>query len=249
MKIIKSRSNPSINLTASLQHKKYRLQHQLFIAEGSRACSTLIRSGHLPRELFTTDNQLLQAQSLVSDQHITLVTEPIMAKLSAAEAPSGLLGVFSIPRQSDINRLTSGLVLVNLSDPGNIGTLIRSAAALNVQSVVLIDGADPWSPKIVQASAGTIGMISLFQLDWNQLMSSKGNKKLYALVATGGKLPTRIPHNNFLILIGSEAHGIPQKWLADCDERITIPMPGDIESLNAAVAGSIALYLATQYSV
>jgi RNA methyltransferase, TrmH family len=125
-----------------------------------------------------------------------------------------------------------------------MGTLIRSCAAMNYKTVVCIKGTDPWSPKVVQASAGTIGMVNIFQVTWDELIQNKQNLNLCALVVSGGNKPQDIDLSNTLLVVGSEAHGIPDEWLGQCEQKLTLPMPGKTESLNAAVAGSIALYLA-----
>lgn len=243
MKSITSRTNPEIKHLASLQDKKHRTEHGQFIAEGIRACSTLIQHGRTPIGLYVTEQQLPAAGKLASEREIVLVGDHVMEKISAASTPSGIVGLFSIPKPPTADQLTSGLVLARIADPGNTGTLIRTAAALNTKSIVIIEGADPWSPKVVQASAGTIGMLSIFQWGWEQLIAHKGNNQLCALVVSGGKNPRELKGKHTLLVVGSEAHGIPQGWIDACDETVTLPMPGGTESLNAAVAGSIALYL------
>ena len=246
MKTITSRTNPEIKHIASLQTKKHRTKHGQFIAEGIRACTTLIQHGHTPIALYVTERNITAAEEIIKEAHIVLVSDHVMEKISGAATPSGVVGLFSIPKPPTPNQLTSGLVLACIADPGNTGTLMRTAAALNSKSIVIIEGADPWSPKVIQASAGTIGMLTIFQWSWGELLAHKGNKKLSALIVSGGKDPREIKGADTLLIVGSEAHGIPQEWIAACDETVTLPMPGGTESLNAAIAGSIALYLASQ---
>jgi len=245
MKAISSRTNPEIKHLASLHAKKYRTEHGQFIAEGIRACSTLITSGHQPIALYVTKSNLAKIQHSIDEKDIVLVDDHVMEKISTSTTPSGIVGLFSIPKSPTPDQLTRGLVLAGISDPGNTGTLMRTAAALNAKSIVLVEGADPWSPKVIQASAGTIGMLTIFQWSWKELLAHKGNTKLCALIISGGKGPQEIDWRNTLLVIGSEAHGIPQEWVDACDTTVTLPMPGGTESLNAAVAGSIALYLAS----
>lgn len=244
MKTISSRTNPAIKQVASLKSKKGRSTHNQFVAQGIRACSALIDQKLLPDALYVTQNNLEAAQEIISDERIVIVDPHVMEKISSETTSSGMLGVFPIPPAPKPSQLKTGIVLAQISDPGNMGTLIRTAAALAIPSIVIIQGADPWSPKVVQASAGTIGMVDIFQWDWQQLITHKTNKKLCALVASGGKSPKEIQFANSLIVVGSEAHGMPEAWIADCEEKLTLPMPGNAESLNAAVAGSIALYMA-----
>ena len=147
-----------------------------------------------------------------------------------------------MPKKPQISTLTSGAVLAQVSDPGNMGTLIRTTAAMGLNSVVCIEGVDPWHPKVVQSSAGAIAAVNVFQMDWQTLIDNKGDIKLAALVVEEGAEPSTIDKNS-LIVIGNEANGLPRNWSATCNQQITLPMPGHTESLNAAVAGSIALYL------
>ena len=246
MKSIHSRTNPLIAHVSSLAHKKGRAQHRQFGAEGIRACTTLIKSGIKPLHLFITNELVQEAQDLVDADRIVIVPDHVMAKISTTKTPSGFLGQFEIPAEPSPDQLSAGIVLAGIANPGNMGTLIRTAAALECTSIVIIGGADPWSPKVVQASAGTLGMVLIFPWKWEQLLRHKKDYALYALTAQGGKNPTALSLRNNFLVVGSEAHGIPSLWQAECDARITLPMPGGTESLNAAIAGSIALYLAYQ---
>ncbi len=126
-----------------------------------------------------------------------------------------------------------------------MGTLIRTTAAMGLKTVVCIETVDPWSPKVIQSSAGTIAAVNIFQIDWGILMQYKGDLSLNALVVLGGDAPSTMPKNS-LIVIGNEAKGLPEKWVSKCEQHITLPMPGQTESMNAAVAGAIALYLLVQ---
>jgi TrmH family RNA methyltransferase len=245
MKMISSRHNEEIIAITKLKHKKYRDQHKQFYAEGVRTCSTLITSGIQMVMLYATERGYQQLQEYAVPTPITLVTPHVMEKISDAQQPSGIFGVFKQPQEKPLSAITSGIVLADISDPGNMGTLIRSCAAFGAQSVVTIEGTDMWHPKVVQASAGTHGYVSMFTTTWDTLIKEKPDQvTLTALVPHGGQLlSTYQPHSaHNLLVIGNEAHGIPAEWLQQCDQSVTIAMPGNTESLNAAVAGSIALY-------
>lgn len=243
MLTITSPTNEAVKRVARLHTARERKEKQLFIVEGIRAIETVYKAGLTLTSLYTTKEMVEHAQTFVPEtSSIILVTDPVIKKMSTTTTPSGLLGIFKIPKQPTM-ALTPGLVLAQISDPGNMGTLIRTAAACNIRSVVIVEGTDPWSPKVVQASAGTLALVTIFQWDWPTLLASKKSLKLYGLVVSGGNSITAIDSKNALIVVGNEARGIPSPWLADCDGLITLPMPGGTESLNAAVAGSIALYL------
>ena len=242
MNTITSRANQKIKHLHRLHQTKNRALHKQFIAEGLRTCTTLLKGPCTLLDLFVTETMLAQVQDLVPAERITIIPDHVMQKISSAKTPSGILCLFAMPQEPVENQLQPGLVLAELSDPGNVGTLLRTAAAMNVQSVVIINGVDVWHPKVIHASAGTIGQLKIFNWSWEQLLQNKKNLDLYALVVTNGASPNTINPRNALLVVGNEATGIPTAWHADCKYSITLPMPGNTESLNAAVAGSIALY-------
>lgn len=244
MKIITSRTNETVKKILKLHAKKGRDQYGLFIAEGIRTIETLLRSSLSLHQLYTTEHI---SSIECSDELITYITPEVMEKISCTHNSSGYLALFVIPK-NNVTHLQYGIVLANISDPGNMGTLIRTATALALPSIVVIDGCDPWSPKVVQATAGTIGSAQIIQTTWESFTKAAQNKTICALVVKDGNHPRTLPSRDYFLVIGNEAHGIPDNWLAQCSCSITIPMPGNTESLNASVAGSIAMYLATDQS-
>ena len=243
MKKITSSTNPSIKNLKKLFLSKYRKEKQEFLAEGSRTCKTLFDAGYKLIDCYITEKNEELARILFKDFEITIISEGVAEVISQASTPSGILCKFQIPEQPDYKSLSQGIVLVNISDPGNMGTLIRTAAALNKKTIAIIDGADPWSHKVIQATAGTIALANILQISWDELQKNKGELKLCALVTPDGEKPNKKLLQNSLLIIGNEAHGIPEKITEACDTKITLEMPGKTESLNAAIAGSIAMYL------
>ncbi len=243
MKKITSPSSPELKEVAKLSTIKGRKVFKKFIAEGVRAIATLITSPIELVNLYATDDELEQALLLAPEYKIINVSEKVLDKISAAKTPNGLLGVFKIPEAPSIAELKPGLVLAQVSDPGNMGTLIRTSVACNLKSIVIVEGTDPWGPKVVQSSAGAIGLIKIFRWDWDTLMKNRKDLQLCSLVVKDGADINSIDPEKALLIIGNEAHGIPYDWQKQTDQSVTLPMPGDTESLNAGVAGSIALYL------
>lgn len=242
IKTITSLTNPAIKKVVTLHTAKGRAQHQEFIVEGLRSLDAFASAGWLPVELYCLENMTGEAQKLFKKTIVTVVPPHVLEKLSASSSPAGLLAVFSIPQSPKPEKLTSGLVLANLQDPGNVGTLIRSAVAFGYKSVVIIGGCDPYSPKVVQATAGTLAHIHLFQWTWQQVVQHKKHLTLCALVVDSAQVAQKTPATSTLFVVGNEAHGLPKDVVADCDTALTIPLSPHAESLNAAVAGSIALY-------
>ncbi len=242
---ITSRANPLVQQYAALKTGQERYAQSLFLAEGIRICSTLHANGMILRHILYTIEHEPQILKQFPVECCIRVTPQIIEKLATTETPSGIVGVFEIPEEPTAATITPGLVLAEISTPGNMGTLIRTAAAMGVTSVVVVEGSDPWSPKVVQATAGAIGAVTLFQWSWKELVeySHEHDIPLCALLATGGKAPQEVPLRKSLLVIGNEAHGLPTVWQKECTYNMTIPMPGNTESLNAAIAGSIALYI------
>jgi TrmH family RNA methyltransferase len=244
VKKIDSPHNEVIKQIATLQTKKGRTQLQQFIAEGVRICSTLVESPLECIQLYVTENLLADAQNLLTDAFITIVSEPCLKKISTAKTPCGMVGIFAVPPSIKQKKIEPGIVLANISDPGNMGTLIRSSVAFGYPQIVVIDSVDPWNPKVVQASAGTIGFAQIVEMSWHELVNHADRPKLAALVPKKG---APLKQKDMLLAIGNEAHGLPETWINECEAKISLPMPGKIESLNASIAGSIALYImATQ---
>lgn len=243
MLLVTSPTHQLVKKIASLASKKGREKHKLFCAEGTRTITTIIASQKIQLvHLICTQPMHEEAQALASAGKLIVVSDAIMNKISSSTTPSGILAVFSIPEQKTLQGVVSGVVLAGIQDPGNMGTLIRSAAALDKHAVICIGGTDPWSPKVVQSTAGAICMVDIMACDWQTLIAHKA-AFLCALVVHGGLAPEKITQKNVLLVVGSESHGLPHEWINDCTLKMTIPMPGGTESLNAAVAGSIGMYL------
>jgi TrmH family RNA methyltransferase len=243
MRILTSRTHPEIKRVVSLHTVPGRSEYGLFIAEGFRTCSTLVDGGMKPIACYITPNIIIENFSFIKQTPVTQVPPGLMEKMSTATTPSGFLCLFKIPYNPDPSDLRPGLLIINLSDPGNMGTLIRSAAAFGIKRITHINTVDIWNPKVVQASVGTSAYVSFHKVGISDIRTYKGDRKFYALVAQDGEDPCKVnTHKDFLV-VGGEAYGIPDDFLEICDERITLPMTPMVESLNAAVAGSIALYI------
>lgn len=244
--MISSKNHPQLQLLKQLHTAKGRKHHKQFLAEGIRVCTTLIESGAQLVTLYVTPQHRALAQRVCEPHQITLMSPEIAQLISFSTTASGVIGLFNIPETESPLPNAHALVLCNITDPGNMGTLIRTAAAMNIKHVIVIDGVDLWSPKVVQASAGTIAGSTIYTTHWETVVSHAKSHgiDLYALVVKDGKDPLLVqPQGTSMLVVGNEAHGIPADWVTDCTERITLRMPGNTESLNAAVAGSIALYM------
>jgi RNA methyltransferase, TrmH family len=165
------------------------------------------------------------------------VSPELMADVSTLAHPARVLAVFRRADLPTFNDAQVGLALWHVGDPGNVGTLIRTADALGPAFVALSAGcADPTSPKALRGSAGSVFRVPVLRFD-----EAPGRR--IALVATGGApLSEVVRPERTTFVLGAEREGLPRDVVAACDDVATIPLASWVESLNVAVAGSIALY-------
>lgn len=226
--MITSRDNERLRLVRKLAERRWRDKLGLFVAEGEDLVEAARAAGVEPTDL------------LVAGESV----EPrLLAGVSQLAHPPRVLGVY---RRGDLPRgaLAVGLALWRVADPGNVGALMRAADALGPVSVALSPGcADFTGPKALRASAGAAFRVPVADFE-------KGARPRVGLVATGGKplheleLGTRVT-----FVLGAEREGLPPEVVAECDELATIPQSASAESLNVAMAGTIALYeLARRFS-
>jgi TrmH family RNA methyltransferase len=231
-----STDNPLVKQLAALHDPAGRRAASAFLVEGRRAIDGLLAGGWAPQHILVREDNEVPA----SWPEVVTVSARVAAKLSAATTPSGYLAVFAQPEPGPLCPADGGLVLAGIADPGNLGTLLRTAAAFAVPQVVLAGGADPFAPKVVQSSAGAFAALRLHRIDQPDALAS--GAPLCGLVPRGGVAPAALLPGRRWLVVGGEADGIPEAWLSACAERLTLPMPGRTESLNAAVAGAIGMW-------
>lgn len=236
-----STANPLVKSLSRLGEARERRAQGLFLVEGRRAIAGFLEAGWRPAHLLVR-----QGLDRPPGWEAAISIAPAVAeRLTQTRSASGYLAAFPLPATAPLDGPTGGLALWGISDPGNLGTLLRCAAAFGVGQVALIGGTDPWGPKAVQASAGALARLRLACLEETGGLAPLTGAPWCALVPRGGTVPEALPRSPRWLLVGGEAHGIPDDWIARCSEHLTLPMPGGTESLNAAVAGAIALYATT----
>jgi TrmH family RNA methyltransferase len=218
--MISSKDNPKLKLVRALQRKKERDETGLFACEGEDLCDAALAAGIDPVEL------------LIAGEN---VEAELLAGVSTLPHPPRAIGIF---RRADlpVGLRDTCLALWQLSDPGNVGTLIRSADAFGAAVSLSAGCADPLSQKALRASAGAIFRVPL--VPWDERPGRQ-----VALAATGTvSLAEADLAPPVTIVLGAERSGLTEELLQDADLVASIPMPGDAESLNVAAAGAIALY-------
>ncbi len=239
MRLIESTQNPLVKRLFALRKKAERSRQQRFLVEGKRAITGFFDHGWQAETLLIRSDRDCPADWAAQDNFA--VSAAILDKLSSHKQDSGYMAEFAIPAATAVDLAAGGLILHGIADPGNCGTLIRSAAAFGWQQVLLLASVDPYAPKVIQSTVGALAAVRIIVADEGQSLAAfAGQAPLAGLVIAGGQDPRHMAALPRWLVVGSEAHGIPADELPFCDELISIPMHGTVESLNAAVAGSIA---------
>jgi TrmH family RNA methyltransferase len=240
--IITSAQNPTIKSIRALEQKKHRQETGLFVAEGLRMLERARAAGIAPDLVVAISGPQDWGQA-----RDIRVSEAVMARLSVQNNPSGLIGVF---RQSDFlspfdQKADVAIALEDIRDPGNLGTIIRTADALAIRHVVLVgECCDPFSPEAVRATMGSLSGVTLTRLATAKFTAAldewPGEIVATAADARGDfRRPYQRPT---LLLMGSEGAGLSADLAAKANVSVRIPMLGQAESLNVATASALLLY-------
>ncbi len=247
--------NVRVDLTRDLLTKKGRKEQGRFSFEGP----TLLREAHesgVPIDAIYATQQSYERLELIAGLErdgvpVYLVDERTMQRISDVDTPSGILAVAPVPERGAADILaTDGtvLLLADVSDPGNAGTLLRTAEAFGVAGVLAGSlGAEPYLPKVVRAAMGAVFRLPIAAVEPDALRGLLQGREVTGLAANGEPLGGLSWPSNGVLAVGNERHGLG-RWEALCTRFGSIPMSGNAESLNAAVAGAIALYEATRRS-
>jgi TrmH family RNA methyltransferase len=247
-----SPQNPRIERVRDLRAAKTRRELGRFVFEGPTLLAEAQRSGIAIEELFGTETALRANAAIVASIERAgaaayVVPERTLARLSDVETPTGLLAVAELPRAtlaSILGRPGAVLLLAGISDPGNAGTLLRSAEAFGAAGVIFgRGGVDPFAPKVVRAAMGSLFRLPVATATPEELLdaAAAAGRPVVAAVLEGEALAgARIPANAVLA-IGNERHGVAG-FLPRWDQSVRVEQASQTESLNAAVAGSIMLY-------
>jgi TrmH family RNA methyltransferase len=229
----------------SLGQKKHRDSEGLFVAEGPKVVAELLQSvPHLVREIYAVKEWLKGNAGNDLKSRLAEVSEEELEKLSQFKTPNQVIAVvqqFEREKSIDVKGKIS-LVLDTIQDPGNLGTIIRIADWFGVPQIIAShDCADMYSPKVVQATMGSIARVKIFYTDlWTWLKEQK-DIRIYATALEGKDITKMNALHEGLIIIGNESKGIQEEILALANEKITLPKKGKAESLNAAIATGIIL--------
>ncbi|MFV9672052.1 MAG: TrmH family RNA methyltransferase [Acidimicrobiia bacterium] len=238
---IESTTNQRVKAVRRLHRGRERQKTDRTLLEGPKLIEAALDAGVVPLEVYTVDGGAIVDRCSAAGSEVIETSRMVLEAIATTVEPQDPVAVIGIPepRPLGVERV---VVLVEIADPGNLGTLIRSAAALGWQ-VALLGGVDPWSPKVLRSGAGAhFTQVPARIGDFSEI-ASLGFTTI-ATIVDGGRAPNNIESESPLaLLIGNEAHGLPAEMVSACDLTMTIPMTGETESLNAAVSGAIAMYL------
>jgi TrmH family RNA methyltransferase len=248
--MITSTSNWRVKRVRALQsYRRDRWKERRYILEGSRLASELIQADVPVDYIFHTEQFKSKEPGLVNllarqGGEVLVVSEAVMAACSDTESPAGILVVAPFPELTIPEELSLTLVVDRMADPGNLGTLLRTARAAGVEVLFLTEGCvDPFNPKVVRAAAGAHIHLPLRQLDAHEIEAHLGGLELWLAESRAGMAYTEVDWRRpVALVIGSEAHGVGDALSAVIQKRVQIPMRGGVESLNAAAAASVILF-------
>lgn len=253
MDAITSLSNPLIKYARALRQKKTRVETKAFLVEGIHHVGEAIQAGwelevilYAP-EILTSDfaNKLLQNIKNIKLQPVSVKA---MEALADKENPQGILAIakqreIHLSDLRNINRLAG---VVAPQDPGNVGAILRTLDAANVDALFLLDGGvELYHPTAVRASMGTIFWKPVIQTSFEQFVQWARDNRIQ-LIGTSAKADvdyhTLIPQTPWALLLGNEQKGLTKEQISVCDVTVSIPMQGRVSSLNVAVAAGVLLY-------
>ena len=252
--VVTSRANARVKQLRAASAGNARLSGGLVAIEGETLVGEALRSGLMLKTVFVSERREVP-RGLPAGVEVLRCSNEVLQSAVETQSPQGIAALV-LPRvweMSDVFRVEEPLVLiaVGLQDPGNLGTLIRSAEAFGAAGVlVTTTTVGAWNQKVLRASAGSVFRLPVVTITEAEVfgLRDRGVKLLAAVPAGVGALPAATaPFMGACgVMIGNEGAGLGASWVAMADALVTIPCPGAVESLNAAVAGSVLLYEASR---
>ena len=233
-------SKNQIKWITSLQLKKYRLENQLFIAEGVKVIQELLQSNFVLEDLFATEEVI----NSFSVNNKTVVTDAEMKKITALSSPSSCLAVFQMPKETKISNQGLIVALDDIRDPGNLGTIIRLCDWFGIEQMICSkETVDVFNPKVVQATMGSLARVNIQYLDIQEFISNS-SLPIFGTFMDGNNIYSEDLPTDGIIIFGNEANGISAEIEKLVTNSIAIPRFGKLqktESLNVATATAIIL--------
>jgi RNA methyltransferase, TrmH family len=256
--LISSTSNKWLKIARGLQRRKTRYNERAIVVEGVRPlrealdCGIPIRFALLDASVLSTSPERQLACDLLSrDIRVNLVEPRLFTQISDTVTPAGIMAICDMPRTDDLESdatVSLALIVDGVQDPGNLGTMIRSALGAGVEVIYLAPGtADPWAPKVIRATAGACFRASIRRLNWSAFPERLEACAIMVAEAEGVTSYTAVDWTEpAALVIGHETRGCSDAARVRADVTVGIPLANELESLNAGVAASVILFEASR---
>ena len=258
MRTITSLTNDTVKLVRSLEMRKARKETGLFVAEGPSVLISAYEMGHLPRILVTRQGLApqgalarLMAAAMAAGCDVISASEPVLEKLSTKDNPQAVVGVYAqrwarLPDPVKLRPETTWIALEHVRDPGNLGTIVRTADAAGAAGIILVGTcSDPWSREAVRATMGSIFSVPIARVDdagGEALVRGWPGDRVGTHLAGSQDFRIANYRGPTLLVMGSEGPGLTDGLAGACNRLVRIPMAGRLDSLNLAVATALTLY-------
>lgn len=251
---ITSLQNPKIKYIVKLREdKRTRIRDGVMLVEGCDELTLALSSGLKPETLLTAP-ELASRTIDIPNAEITTVTRAVFEKISYRDNPDGWLGIFPIPKRSleEIKLSKSPLVIVaeSVEKPGNLGAILRTADAANVDALLVCDPrVDLWNPNVIRASRGAVFSVPTVEIESSKALAWLMSNQMRVLAATPSaeELYTEVNMKEpIAIAVGTEDEGLTDFWMQNADLKVKIPMLGKVNSLNVSIATALFTYEAVR---
>ncbi|TMW71662.1 TrmH family RNA methyltransferase [Alteribacter natronophilus] len=246
MERIESPKNAKVKAWKKLHTKRGREKSSLFFIEGRHLIEEALKANVPFKELIIREGEEMPREWKAADVKPVEVTDRVMRELADTETPQGFAAICELPENRNIP-LEKGqfLFLDRIQDPGNLGTIIRTAHAAGINGLVLSEGtADPYNSKVLRAAQGSVFHIPVQKMELGEAVTLCQENKVpvFGTSLEGSTYSAIEPQENFALILGNEGQGIEEALLEQTDQNIYIPLYGGAESLNVSVACGILVY-------
>ena len=236
-------SKSQISFIKSLHQKKIRKEHGLFIVEGLKSLSEFIHSDYVIDSIFHIENVMPKLGKLSQNIKLYEISQTELSKISTLSTPQALLAIIKIPESEELTtkslKSSFSLALDNIQDPGNLGTIIRTADWFGLKYLICsTDTVDVYNPKVVQASMGSLARVKVIYTDLEDFLKNT-ELPIFGALLDGRSVYKTDFGNEGILLLGNEGNGISNDLLKLITFPVTIPRFGRAESLNVAISASI----------
>ena len=247
LKRIESVKNDRVKQWKKLHTKKGRERQKAFLVEGFHLIEEALKEENIVMEMIVEELVSMPASWKIENIPVYRVTKSVMREISETEHPQGIVAVCKTPNHDRFAFAEGKYLLIDsVQDPGNVGTMIRTADSAGFHAVVLGKGSvDPFNGKVVRATQGSLFHLPVIQRELKAVIQelNRHGVPVFGTVPTGGKhYREHEKRTSFAVLVGNEGEGISEQLLDLCDEKVSIPIYGKAESLNVAVAAGIFMY-------